>query len=71
MGTISIRFSDEELSGKVSTICREEFHVSDIQRLDRKSLLMMARTLSRRFGAGKAQLARILGIEQDILEKVL
>ena len=66
-----ISFSDAELSLRLKAICRNEFHADSIPSLDRKSLLALARTASRRFGAGKAQLARLLSVSPDILERVL
>lgn len=66
-----IHFTDSELAKKLAAICRNEYHAESFQQLDRKSLLSLARTASRRFGAGKKQLARLLGIEPDVLDKVL
>ena len=66
-----ITFSDAELSLRLTAICRNEYHADSIQALDRKTLLTLARSASRRFGAGKAQLARLLSVSPDMLEKVL
>lgn len=66
-----VTFSDVELSIRLKTLCRNDFGADSIQSLDRKSLLMLARSASRRFGAGKTQLARLLNISADMLGKVL
>ena len=66
-----ITFSDAELSMRLKSLCRKDFGTDSIQSLDRKSLLLLARSASRRFGAGKSQLARLLNISADALEKVL
>lgn len=66
-----IAFSDAELSLRLTTICRNEYHADSVQALDRKSLLALARSAARRFGAGKSQLARLLNVSPDMLEKVI
>lgn len=66
-----ITFSDAELSMRLTTLCRNEYHANSIQELDRKSLLALARTASRRYGAGKSQLARLLNVSADALERIL
>ena len=66
-----ITFSDSELSLRLTTLCRNEYHADSIQKLDRKSLLALARSASRRYGAGKSQLARLLNVSADALERIL
>ena len=66
-----VTFSDAELALRITTLCKNEYHAESLQLLDRKSLLSLARNAARRFGAGKAQLARLLNVSPDILEKVL
>ena len=66
-----ITFSDAELSMRLTTLCRNEYHADSIQELDRKSLLALARTASRRYGAGKSQLARLLNVSADALDRIL
>ena len=66
-----VTFTDSELSVRITTICRKEYHTDSVQQLDRKSLLSLARSAARRFGAGKSQLARIMNLSPEILEKVL
>lgn len=66
-----VTFSDAELSMRLKTLCRKDYGVDSIQSLDRKSLLLLARSASRRFGAGKSQLARLLNISADMLGTVL
>ena len=67
----TIKFTDAELKPKLIAICNNEYHVASIDQLDRKSLLSLARTLARRFGTGKNQLARLLGLSTDELSAVL
>ena len=64
-------FSDAELSARLTALCQNEYHATSIRLLDRKALLSLARTAARRFGAGKSQLARLLNVSVDMLEKVL
>ena len=66
-----ITFSDAELSLRLTTLCRNEYHTDSIQKLDRKSLLALARSASRRYGAGKVQLARLLHVSADALDRIL
>ena len=67
----TVRFSDAQLQEKISLICQKEYHVESIHQLDRKSLLMMARSLSRRFAATKPQLRRLLDLTDDVLDRLL
>lgn len=67
----SVVFSDSELTERIKAICINEFHRESISMLDRKELLRMARLISYRYGAGRAQLARILGVGKDVLERIL
>ena len=71
MNPEKVTFSDAELSGRITAICRNEFHTESVKQLDRKTLLSLARTATRRFGAGKAQLARLLNLSADALERIL
>ena len=66
-----VTFSDAELAVRLNRLCRKEYGADSVQLLDRKSLLLLARTASRSFGAGKNQLARLLNLSADILGKVL
>ena len=67
----ALKFTDEELQDRVKQICQQEYHVSSFQQLDNKTLLILARTLARRYSAGKAQIGRLLNIRQEMLDKVL
>ena len=67
----SIKFTDAELKPKLLAICNNEYHVASIDQLDRKTLMTLARTASRRFGSGNAQLARLLGVSPEDLNSVL
>ena len=66
-----ITFTDSELSAKIGTLCKKEYHAESIELLDRKTLLTLARAASRRFGAGKKQLSRLLGVSPEVLDAVL
>ena len=67
----SVTFSDAELQERIKDVCVNEFHRKSILSLDRKELLRLARIVSFRFGAGQAQLARLLGVEKEMLERIL
>ncbi len=66
-----VTFTDAELSLRLTTLCRNEYHADSPQLLDRKSLLSLARAAAHRFGSGKTQLARLLNVSPDMLEKAL
>lgn len=63
-------FSDEELREKMLALCRKEYDVSAPDLLDRKSLLNLAGALRMRFGAGREQLERLLGLEDSLVGKL-
>lgn len=67
----SITYSDQELRSKVLSICRNEYHCEDYRQLDRKTTLILARTLARRFGSGKKQIARVIGMDMEVLDRAL
>lgn len=67
----SIRFSDSQLQEKIASICKNEYYVESPHQLDRKTLLQLARTLARRFAASKGQIRRLIGLTDEVLEKVL
>lgn len=66
-----IRFTDQEMREKILAVCQNEYHVSSHQQLDQKTLLLLARTLSRRFSCPQNQIGRLLGIADSILDSLL
>ena len=66
-----LTFTDSEMQEKVMAICRNEWHVTSPHQLGRKDLLQLARTLARRFAAPKKQIARLLGIDPQVLDQAL
>ncbi len=70
LGQEKLFFTDEELIEKMLLMCRKEYYVSSPAALDRKSLLNMATALRVRFGAGKEQLERILGLDDALVSKL-
>lgn len=67
----SITFTDQQLMEFTKTICEKEFHVESVAQLDKKARFLLARKLSRRYGAGKKQLSRLTGITQEDLDRLL
>ncbi len=67
----SITYSDGEMQEKIQAICRHEYHVATWQQLDNKTLLVLARTLARRFSVPKSQIGRLLGLSSEVLDKLL
>lgn len=67
----SIRFTDQEMQEKILSLCRNEYHVSSHNQLDPKTLLILARALARRFSCPKTQIGRLLGLPEDVLDKLL
>lgn len=67
----TLTFTDAEMQEKILAVCNHEFHVTSHQQLGRKDLLLLARTLARRFASPKKQIARLLGIEPSILDQLL
>jgi hypothetical protein len=66
-----LMFTDGEMQEKIRIVCQNEYHVSSHHQLDQKTLLLLARTLSRRFSSPKTQIGRLLGISDDILDSLL
>ena len=56
---------------RIRVICEKEYHVTSWQLLDNKTLLVLARTLSRRYSTPKTQIGRLLGLSSEVLEKLL
>lgn len=67
----AVTFSDAELQERIKSICVNEFHTESVAGLNRKDLLRLARIASYRFGAGQAQLSRLLGVDKEVLGRVL
>lgn len=66
-----LRFTDQEMLSKILAVCRNEYHVCSHEQLDQKTLLLLARTLSRRFSCPKTQIGRLLGVPDAILDNLL
>lgn len=66
-----LTFTDAEVQEKILAVCKNELHVNSHHQLERKDLLWLARTLARRFACSKKQIARLLGIDPAILDKLL
>ena len=67
----SITFTDIQMTEKMIAVCRNEYHVSSPAQLDRKTLLLLARTMARRFSATKKQISRLLDLSEDVLDQLL
>ena len=67
----NLTFTDGEMQEKIRAICANELHKASHHQLERKDLLWLARTLARRFACPKKQIARLLGVEPSILDKLL
>lgn len=67
----TVKFTDAELTEKIRIICRNEYHVDSPAQLDRKESLLLARTLVKRYAAGKKQVARLTGISLEVLDQLL
>ena len=66
-----LTFTDTEIQEKVRAICQNELHVDSYHQLERKDLLWLAGTLTRRFACPKKQLVRLLGIDPSVLDQLL
>ena len=66
-----LKFTDAEMLEKIRAVCQNELHKDSHHQLERKDLLWLARTLSKRFASPKKQIARLLGIEPSILDQLL
>jgi hypothetical protein len=66
-----ITYTDGEMQEKIQAICQHEYHVASWQQLDNKTLLVLARSLARRFSVPKTQISRLLGISSEVLDKLL
>ena len=67
----TLSFTDAEMQEKIQVICQHEYHVTSPQQLDRKALMLLARTLALRFGSPVKQISRLLGIDPTRLEQIL
>lgn len=67
----TITYTDGEMLERIQVICRQEYHVYSWQQLDNKTLLVLARTLARRYATPKTQIGRLLGLSSDVLDKLL
>lgn len=66
-----LTFTDAEMQEKIRAVCSNELHKTSHHQLERKDLLWLARTLARRFACPKKQIARLLGIEPSVLDRLL
>ena len=66
-----LTFTDVEVQEKILAVCKNELHVDSHHQLGRKDLLWLARTLARRFACPKKQIARLLGIDPAVLDRLL
>lgn len=66
-----LTFTDAEMQEKIRAICKNELHVLSYHQLEKKDLLWLARTLARRFACPKKQIARLLGIDLAVLDRLL
>ena len=66
-----LTFTDAEMQEKIRAVCANELHAVSPHQLERKDLLWLARTLARRFASPKKQIARLLGIDPSVLDKLL
>ena len=66
-----LTFTDAEMQEKIRAVCINELHVASFHQLERKDLLWLARSLARRFACPKKQIARLLGIDPAVLDRLL
>lgn len=66
-----LTFTDAEMQEKIRAVCLNELHKTSHHQLERKDLLWLARTLARRFACPKKQIARLLGIDPSVLDRLL
>lgn len=67
----TVQFTDAEMTEKIRIVCRNEYHVDSPAQLDRKESLLLAKTMVKRYGAGKKQVARLTGLSLDVLDRLL
>lgn len=67
----TITYTDGEMLERIRVICEKEYHMTSWQLLDNKTLLVLARTLSRRYSTPKTQIGRLLGLSSEVLDKLL
>lgn len=66
-----LSFTDAEMQEKIQAICQYEYHVNSHHQLDGKTLLLLARTLANRFASPVKQITRLLGVDPDLLNRIL
>lgn len=65
------RYSDTELAVSAESVCFARFHQKDPHALTIENRYQLARELHRRYGASARQIARVIGMDAQILGKLL
>lgn len=65
------RYTNEELQTNMNEIIVRHFGKSSLKDLGMQARAELASIMKRRFGAGPSRLSRLLGIEKDILSKLI
>lgn len=65
------RYSDTELAASVGTVCQSRFRHAHPERLSIENRYILARELHRRYRASAKQIARVIGLDADILKALL
>lgn len=65
------RYSDNELTGPIKDICRQTFNKSSVEMLNIEQRYRLAKTLHRRYGLTRKQLARLTMTDPELLKSML
>ena len=63
-------YPDEEIEEGILAVCREVFRVSSPRELDERALVRLTRQIYARYGASRAQLLRLLPVDDYILDRI-
>lgn len=68
---VSEAYSDDDVIVGIRDFCREDFGGQDPRGMDQKALGRLTRKIFSRFGASRAQLLRLLPVDDFLLDRVL
>ena len=69
--TITDAYSDEEVLRGIREICRDDFGGEFPERMDQRARVRLVKRVTSRFGASRAQLLRLLPVDDYLLDRIL
>lgn len=66
-----VRYDDSDLVSSVLSICKKQFHVASLENLCMEDKCRLAGILRKKYGIGVKQIARLTGLNPELVRKVL